>query len=153
MTSGRAIVAVIGFLTWLSAGCSADRGDRLPVFPVRGKLAYDAPPAHTAMVVFHPVGVPHAAAGKPWGFVQQDGTFRVSTYEANDGAPLGEYAVTVHWQIADSDGEAGRDLLSASAYADPRTTPLKVSIKPGPNLLATWRLGTTRTKPSAVLAK
>jgi 3',5'-cyclic AMP phosphodiesterase CpdA len=109
--------------------------NRRPVHPVRGRVFFEGCPVPGAEVVFHLV----SADGK--GFarggdaeVEADGTFVLSTYAADDGAPAGEYAVTVEWREppADADGRPGRNRLPGR-YAKPETTPLKVVVKPGPN--------------------
>ena len=65
---------------------------------------------------------------------EADGSFALSTYTANDGAPAGEYAVTVVWwnPPVDAEGKPGPNLLP-QRYAKPETTPLKAVVKAGPN--------------------
>ena len=65
------------------------------------------------------------------------GAFALSTYEANDGAPAGSYAVTVEWREPryDAAGRPGRNQLPGR-YADPRTSGLAVEIKRGTNDVA-----------------
>jgi hypothetical protein len=75
------------------AGC----GDgREKVYPVRGKVI-DAKekPAAGALVFFNAVGASHKI--KPVGKVGDDGTFQLTSYDANDGAPAGEFVVTLIW--------------------------------------------------------
>jgi hypothetical protein len=65
---------------------------------------------------------------------EADGTFALSTYTANDGAPAGEYAVTVVWwkPLVDANGKPGPNLLP-ERYARPETTPLRATVKAGTN--------------------
>jgi hypothetical protein len=76
----------------ICAGCSRS-GPTL--YPVRGKILFEGQPARGATLVFHPLGNSDPNAVKPRAFVDRDGTFEVFTYAAGDGAPAGEYAVTV----------------------------------------------------------
>jgi len=66
----------------------------LAVFPVNGKLFIEGEPASGALVVFHPQGVDRAAP-RPKGYVDARGNFVISTFQPGDGAPSGEYRVTV----------------------------------------------------------
>jgi hypothetical protein len=78
----------------LAASC----GDkRLAVFPVNGQVSYKDAPTPGALVVFHPVGSQARQSHRPSGYVQQDGSFTLSTYEPGDGAPEGEYDVSISW--------------------------------------------------------
>jgi len=75
----------------VSASCTASVS-RKPTFPTTGKVALpDGKPAEHAMVVFHPVGESDAAVPKPHGKVAADGSYKLTTYATDDGAPVGEY--------------------------------------------------------------
>ena len=80
----------------LPAACNKT-SDRIPVFPVSGKLVDGAVPAVKATLFFYPTEESPADRLRPVGKVGDDGTFHVSTYVANDGAPAGEYLVTAIW--------------------------------------------------------
>ncbi|MBI2807568.1 MAG: hypothetical protein HYX68_21515 [Planctomycetes bacterium] len=79
----------------------------------------------------------------PQATVDGDGSFRLSTFRQQDGAPPGRYAVTVHWPsdtMKDEDGTpAGPDRLQGR-YVNPKTTPLHAEIKAGENALAPFLL-------------
>lgn len=84
-------------------GCSCSQGveanPRKPVFPVTGELFYNGAPAKHVMVLLQPVDEAAKAEVWPQGFpradVAPDGKFAVGTYEAQDGAPAGEYLILV----------------------------------------------------------
>jgi predicted phosphodiesterase len=101
---------------------------------VRGHLFYEGTPAAGAYVVFQRIGGKEKRAVRAEGMVEADGSFMLSTYRANDGAPEGDYAVTVVWRkpSVDGDGKASPNLLPAR-YAKEETSGLKSTIKPGPN--------------------
>jgi hypothetical protein len=105
-----------------------------PTHPVEGKLHYDGQPLAGATVAFHS----YNANTKRWTWVcdgrsDEKGRFEVTTYYRFDGAPTGEFAVTVTKRDKpDTEGDPAKNLLPA-AYADPDATPLKVTIREGAN--------------------
>ena len=79
------------------AGCGGGGASR-PQYRVHGKvLTKDGKPAAGAIVVLHPVNQPDAGRFPPRGVVGKDGAFVVSSRLANDGAPEGDYDVTLIW--------------------------------------------------------
>jgi hypothetical protein len=118
------------------AGCSSKKpSDRKAVFPVRGKLLVDNQPAPGAMVVFHPVNA-SAQTERPFGKVSPDGTFELTTYEGQDGAPAGEYVVTTEWQLsANRDAPGPWPNVLPPEFSEPKRSPLKLTIAPAPNEL------------------
>jgi len=122
------------FCSWACFGCgSAD--ERKPVFPVRGSVLVAGKPAVKALVVFHPLNDSGSKTLRPSGEVAADGTFSLSTYTTGDGAPSGQYAVTVLWLAGSSpiggDAESGEDRLG-NRYSDPKTTTLRARVDEGP---------------------
>jgi hypothetical protein len=108
-------------------GCRADQ--RKPVTPVQGQLLVDGAPAAHAIVVFHPV----AGSGddiRPTGTVDEEGNFKLTTYTPDDGAPEGEYLVSVTWYRAK---KAGNDYTTVNRlpdrYARPDTSRLRATVK------------------------
>src|SRR5687767_4512279 len=82
-----------------ASGCSGPDSGMKPVYPVQGSLFVKGKPAVGAAVTFHPLPL---ESGKSTALtsratVSDDGTFRLATYNLDDGAPEGEYAVTVYW--------------------------------------------------------
>lgn len=70
------------------------------VFPVHGKVQVNGRPAAKAEVTLHPKSPLVDAAGRaifPHAIVKADGSFDIETYADADGAPAGEYVVTVIW--------------------------------------------------------
>lgn len=117
----------------LAAGC-ADSG-RTATIPVEGTLLVDGRPVANAHIAFHSVG--GVQVNCPVGVTGPDGAFRLTTYAAGDGAPEGEYVVTVLW-LADSmpaDPCECPDLTIHDRlhgrYADAGTSTLRASIGPG----------------------
>jgi hypothetical protein len=119
-------------LALVISGCSAE--ERAPVHPVTGQVMFDGRPAAGALVVFHPKD---SAAGfpAPRAHVDARGNFTLGTYAAQDGAPAGEYAVTVVLEPLVKKGdeyERGKNVLPPK-YAKPRTTTLVARVAEGPN--------------------
>src|SRR5579884_1358822 len=75
-----------------SAGCSeAER----PTYPVHGQVLIEGKPAARALVAFHPVAAAGREAVHPAGQADDQGHFTLTSFAAGDGAPPGEYQVTV----------------------------------------------------------
>jgi len=73
----------------LLVGCS--RSDRPAIAPVRGKVNYQGKTVAGASVVFLCPGAPRLAVGT----TDEQGNYRLTTYEPDDGAVIGTHAVTV----------------------------------------------------------
>jgi hypothetical protein len=119
------------------AGCGSQHADHPPVFPVSGQVTWNGQPLPNALLVLHPKGAADARAIPARGQTDQHGHFRLTTYETGDGAPVGEYTVTVayHQLVATGSGyEPGPNLLPPK-YASPETTDLTVRVAQGPNEL------------------
>ncbi len=119
-----AMIYCCGFI-----GCQQD--ESLPATtPVKGSVAFQNQPAIGAVVVFHKVdgsildGMPSATVGA-------DGTFELTSYKPGDGAPPGEYEVSISWAEktsgTSSDPEFGPEKLPAK-YQDEKQSGLKVIV-------------------------
>ena len=108
---------------------------RKPVHPVKGKVFVAGKPAVGAFVLFTPVNEPADSPDpRPRAEVQGDGSFDLFTYEEKDGAPAGDYKVTVLWPGSEeSDRLQGR-------YADASSSKLRAKVKDGPNELPPFQL-------------
>jgi len=121
------------------AGCgSSTDANQLPVFPVKGQLAIRGKPATGAFVVLHPMAALDSKVIPPRGQVRDDGTFSLTTYKSDDGAPVGEYKVTVEYRelVKQTNGDISRGPnLVPKQYGNPKTSPLTVRIAEGENAL------------------
>ncbi len=126
-------------------GCSRSNGPT--TYPVEGMVRVNGQPAASALVTFHPID---GQSARPTCRVGDDGRFALTTREAGDGAPAGEYRVTVVWTravagkkgVSDGDDVPVRSLLPAT-YASPETTPLKATVRPGGNEPIVFEIRTT----------
>jgi hypothetical protein len=129
------------------AGCTQGP-PKEAVFPVHGQLLFDKEPATGAVVWLNPVNLldekdPKVLAEtlRPRGIVQEDGSFEVSTYGTNDGAPPGKYLISIHWTKSTGHGDDGGQSLLPPSYQDPRTAGLPmIEVKREPNMLPPFRL-------------
>lgn len=117
------------------AGCSgADKS----YVPTRGQLFIGDKPAEGALVVLVPASGPDDPSARPTGIVGPDGSFVVSTYEAetrktHEGAPAGEYSVAITWypQAAVGSGgdrEAAKVDRLGGRYADASKNSFRVKV-------------------------
>ncbi len=116
----------------LPVGCR--RQPTEPVHPVHGTATYRGVPMWNARISFVPTGdlkARRVAAG----VVDEQGNFQLTTYKHCDGAPAGEYVVTIYWPGPDSQREdegTPPDLLGG-AYAARDTSPLRATVGKHPN--------------------
>jgi hypothetical protein len=119
-------------------GKSQDPVGRPPVFHAEGKLVYDNGPLAGAFVVLHPRAPSGPSSPRPHGQAAADGSFTLTSYDSNDGAPAGEYAVTVELRPLVKNGgdyAAGPNVLPKK-YSRAETSPVTVKIAEGNNDLA-----------------
>jgi hypothetical protein len=126
-------VALVAFVA-LTPGCGSN--GRRPVYPVHGTvLDSKDKPAAGAMVFFHPIETVEGELIKPLGYVQEDGTFALTTYTKDDGAPQGEYSVTIEWRQPKSSPfgarNPGPDKLQGR-YGDPGRSKIRFQVDPKP---------------------
>ena len=119
--------------------CSSGSG----LNPVQGKVLYKNQGIKGALVTFHLKGSDPITDVRPVGLTQEDGTFTLTT-GSKEGAPAGEYVVTIIWpqtvgpplregEIAAKQPDT-EDRLHG-AYANAKTSVLKAVVKEGANQL------------------
>jgi hypothetical protein len=121
---------------WAGYSFATRDGSQLSVNSVTGQVLFDGSPPEGATVTLHPTD--RSLTVRPRGFVGADGTFRLTTYLPNDGAPSGDYKLTVEWKKpVEIRGEMtpGPNLLP-EALSKPESSRLSVTIKWGSNELA-----------------
>src|SRR5690606_6356929 len=81
----------------ISSGCGGD--DRVKLYPAAGSVTVKGQPAEGAEVVLFAVDESLRGPGNPLpnGVVGPDGKFSLGSYGVGDGAPTGEYQVTIVW--------------------------------------------------------
>ena len=106
---------------------------RKAVYQVHGQVfAKNGQPAADAFVVFHPVDAADGDAHIPSAYVNEDGSFSLTTYTQGDGAPVGEYIVTIEWRprvkSAFDPNRHGRDKLEGR-YSNVAKSKLRFTIE------------------------
>jgi hypothetical protein len=148
---GAALLAIGSFA---ATGCgSSANPDHLPVFPTSGTVSIDGQAPAGAFIVLHPKAdyqrAPDGELVRPHGLVRGDGTFDLTSYHSNDGAPRGEYIVTLELRkiVKYSGGDAGPgpNLIPAK-FAKPNTSPVIVRIEAGTNRLPPISLSIPRSE-------
>jgi hypothetical protein len=130
-------------LTCLS-GCVGGQS-KTAVFPVSGKVLVDGQPAARAEVTFHKIGQSEGDHSRPFAITEADGSFRLSTFMSNDGAPTGQYTVLIAWpsytknQLGEE--EPGADRLGRR-YCNLKQPLLKAMVSDTDNVLAPFELKT-----------
>jgi hypothetical protein len=100
--------------------------------PAVGIARVGKTPLVGAQIRLHPRGMTLPDEATPSATVQADGTFALTTFTKGDGAPPGDYVVTVQWFRVAKDGSVGGNSLP-KRYASPTTSPLSVTIREGKN--------------------
>ena len=129
---GLAALVLGGILS----GCGGSPERPEAVYPLTGELHFEGQPAAGASIVLYPQD--ESISARPKASVGDDGTFAVTTYELGDGAPPGEYKVTIEWRRPVAGQEVGGDEMPPPnvlppAYASPKTTPVTVTVAEGEN--------------------
>lgn len=93
----RGLVATLAVVVVLLPGCRK-RG-WLDTYPVKGVILVDGKPAKDVKITFHPVQDMGDKPVIPSGSTNEQGEFQLSTFVTDDGAPAGEYDVTIVWPV------------------------------------------------------
>jgi hypothetical protein len=110
---------------------------------VHGTVLLDGKPLAEAMVVLHPSAPQSGSQQRPIGYSDQSGHFALTTWRSSDGAPTGDYTITVELRAPRKVGEEmirdGRNLLP-DRYAHASSSPLRCKVEEKSNELAPIRV-------------
>lgn len=110
---------------WALPGCSRQKGPKtLPTFPVSGVVQINGKPTPSVHVWMSPedkmpdyvdpkLGAPHSAT------TDENGKFKITTYNSGDGAPAGKYVLSFYW-------EGNPKVVPFSNPDEPRIDPVAV---------------------------
>lgn len=120
---------LVSILALTLCSCSGKPEFSKERYPVRGEVYVDGKPAARLSVTLHDVkGFDEQAPAMPQAVTKQDGTFAISTFEAEDGAPAGEYKATFVWGRPQGLGiDTSVDKLKGR-YSDPEKSEYKVTV-------------------------
>ena len=141
-TSLRAggLLLAAGTLVALASGCSGQKGPRL--YPVKGVVRINGELARDVNVMFTPVAPPQGGATplSPAAVTGEDGSFRLMSFEPGDGAPAGDYQVTVIFPMNRFNKHlSGIDRLRGK-FTNPKTSRLTAKVEPKSNELPPFDL-------------
>jgi hypothetical protein len=129
--------AAILLLATAVIGCSSADDGKVTLVPTEGKVLAKGAPAAGARVVLYPKDPALQASGMPTpaATTEEDGSFQLMSYEPGDGAPVGEYTVTVTWREEVPEGMSldtfnPKDRL-LGRYASPDKSGLEVTVPEG----------------------
>lgn len=112
-------------LTCSLAGCQ--KSDHPVLAKVRGEVMYQGEPLEQGLIVFHPATGRSAEGKISFGQITD-----VTTFEPNDGAPVGELKVTiVSLEEPGEDVMAPRKSLIPKKYGSLQSTELTAELQPG----------------------
>lgn len=121
----------IGVILLSFTSCGSQTGPKLPpkkpCIKVAGKVLVDGEPAEGVEVILHPTDSGHGLYQFPMGVTDADGTFKLRTYDSEDGAPKGNYAAAFIWPIP-VDKQVDDDDRLKRLYNDPLKSTFKVTI-------------------------
>jgi hypothetical protein len=139
MVSGFLRLTLLAGLIALGVGCGRNDGFK-PTIPMRGQILCDGQPPIGASIILYPKDAPDPRV-RPSGKVGSDGWYTLSTYYTNDGAPAGNYAVSLVWLPDGWSGGGGEppDKFHGR-YRNPETSGLQVEIVRGSDHLPTITL-------------
>lgn len=123
----------------LAAGCSSggDVEGRVKVYPVSGAVKVAGQPAAGARIVFYGATPELIGPGtvSPAAVTDENGLFQLQSYGPGDGAPAGQFNVTVSWpeevpEGVDSEVNRPKDRLK-NRYLNPETSGLTAEVPVG----------------------
>jgi len=139
---GRLIMLLGVSWALLLSGCGKQKQTWETVYPARGTVTYKGQPVANAEIAFFPQDDSMPETIRPRAKTTEDGEFVVWTYQQGDGAPAGNYKVTVvHHNIVEV-----RDVLVTRPndlppkYARLQTTDLVAEIGEGETELPPFEL-------------
>ncbi|MEY4191025.1 MAG: hypothetical protein RIR17_1761 [Planctomycetota bacterium] len=119
-------------------GCGGDPSFKpsVPVFPAKGKLEFQGKPLDGVTLIFNPVDENQKI--KPQATTDGEGNFTATTFQTGDGAPEGEFIITLVVRSNESDSARedaeveGRSKPAKTKfpakYQNPATSNLKVKV-------------------------
>ena len=130
-----AMVCVAFTACLLQTSCAG----RKAVYPVAGKVLFKGRPAAGAIVQFHPEN-PDKEVLVPQGETDSEGNFELTSYEFGDGAPAGQYVVTVIWGVPAKGGDGYDRMLVPPKYMRQETSGLNAVVLAQPTTLEPFQL-------------
>lgn len=114
-----------------SVGCQAKKPWEIAI-PTSGTVTFDGKPISGAEVTFVPVGTDVPNSVRPSATTKADGTFKLTTHAQDDGAPVGEYQVSILWHplVDTGSGPSRGGNKLPERYSRPETSKITATVKP-----------------------
>jgi hypothetical protein len=126
-----------------AVGCGGGKSDKPPLGRVSGTVTYKGQPLPEGSVTFTPVEGKGDDSGQlASGQIESDGSYSLTTFNTDDGAVLGQHAVTVQSRDGSQfkppqPGEPIKYVLQKSRipkkYETVKSTPLRFTVEAGSN--------------------
>jgi hypothetical protein len=139
----RVFVCLAALAALVLSGCGQKKlqVERHAVYPVEGEVIWKEKPLAGAHLEFYPLGWSlYSFTHTPMAVTGKDGRYRVGTYDKEDGAPAGKYAITITCLDPKVIGMYSTSNILPKQYGDPKTSGLEVEIVEGTNALPPLRL-------------
>ena len=129
---------LVTFVALVLAGCTSSNNPK--TYPTTGKVTYRGQPVTSGMILLTPVDTGHAATGN----LDKDGSFRLTTFQKDDGAVPGSYQVAIQVFPAEGAGLPGAEFGGKAPpippkYASAASSGITAEIKASDNHLE-WEL-------------
>ena len=126
------------FITFAFSGCSSGEREYMtvPLAKVTGKVLDNGEPVVRAKVAFHPVLPSTDPPLVPSAMTDEHGQFQLTTYLQADGAPPGEYRVTVACPVLPNPKAAGIQMpvdKYKGRFSNPEKSKWTVTVNEGEN--------------------
>ena len=127
------------FFCTMILGCGEESSFKstVPVFPASGKIIHLGKPLAGVILIFHSTDVNQKI--KSQATTDNDGKFVATTFKTADGAPEGDYTITI--VVPSNESDSSREDAATegqfrkegpvrfpSKYQNPATSPLKVKV-------------------------
>ncbi len=135
--AGMVAVAIVG------CGRKAETPRPQP-YPVSGKVIFHGKPAAGFRIAFFPLKELPGPQFAPSATTDANGEFQLQSYQPNDGAPAGDYAVTFTWpqEVPNPDPADAPKIVDRlrGRFSDPKKSQFKVTVREGENALQPFNL-------------
>lgn len=143
-TSRRGVASVLVLL--LLAGCKGSQEQRVELFPASGRITQRGTPLANVQIVLHAKDATFPVLNRlhPHGETDANGNYTLSTYVAGDGAPAGDWTVTLTKADERLSEQARQQILASGdaipdawrgRYSNPSRSRWHVTIEPTDNHL------------------
>lgn len=127
------LILLMAVATGACVGCGGEDW-QAQTHPAHGRITINGEPPQGAVVELHSAGEQaDVRNSRPWAVVQEDGSYTLTTYATGDGAPAGDYVLTIKWP-PDVSKPSLADRLG-NAYSNPERSQWKATVSEGENEL------------------